>query len=82
MYAGAALGRVGLDFRPALPPLFESRILALFTQVHINEQTCGTSKHHPRKPPSSNCRPGLPALPPLAEFRIVTLFIRVDVTSM
>lgn len=33
MYAGGALGRVGLDFRAALPPLFESRILALFTQV-------------------------------------------------
>ena len=33
MYTGGALGRVGLDFRPALPPLFESRILSLFTKV-------------------------------------------------
>ena len=33
MYAGATLARVGLDFRAALPPMFESRILALFTQV-------------------------------------------------
>ena len=33
MYAGGALGRVGLDFRAALPPLFESCILGLFTQA-------------------------------------------------
>ena len=33
MYAGGALARVGLDFRAALPPLFEGRILQLFTQV-------------------------------------------------
>lgn len=33
MYAGSALSRVGLDFRALLPPLFEGRILQLFTQV-------------------------------------------------
>jgi len=45
MYAGGALGRVGLDFRAALPPLFESRILALFTQVWcsgvLRSASCG-----------------------------------------
>lgn len=36
MYAGAALSRVGLDFRAALPPLFESRVLLMFTRTVAN----------------------------------------------
>ncbi len=38
MYAGGALARVGLDFRAALPPLFEGRILQLFTQVRRHRE--------------------------------------------
>ena len=33
MYCGMSLGRVGMDFRPLLAPLFEARVLELFTQV-------------------------------------------------
>ena len=33
MYCGASLGRVGLDFRPLLAPLFEAAVLALYSQV-------------------------------------------------
>ena len=33
MYCGASLGRVGLDFRPLLAPLFEDAVLALYTKV-------------------------------------------------
>ena len=38
MYCGMSLGRVGLDFRGLLPPIFEACILELFTalvQVHL-----------------------------------------------
>ena len=31
MYCGMSLGRVGLDFRALLPPIFEACILSLFT---------------------------------------------------
>jgi hypothetical protein len=33
MYAGMSLGRVGLDFRPLLAPIFEARIMAMFSEV-------------------------------------------------
>lgn len=33
MYCGASLGRVGLDFRPLLVPLFEVAVMALYGQV-------------------------------------------------
>lgn len=33
MYCGGSLGRVGLDFRPLLAPLFEQAVLALYAQV-------------------------------------------------
>lgn len=33
MHAGLSLGRVGLDFRPALAPLFERRALEIFAQA-------------------------------------------------
>ncbi|KAI3435879.1 hypothetical protein D9Q98_001937 [Chlorella vulgaris] len=32
MYCGASLGRVGLDFRPLLAPLFEQAVVALYTK--------------------------------------------------
>ena len=31
MYCGMSLGRVGLDFRGLLPPIFEACVLNLFT---------------------------------------------------
>jgi hypothetical protein len=33
MYCGASLGRVGLDCRPLLAPLFEQAVLALYSRV-------------------------------------------------
>ncbi|KAL4458513.1 hypothetical protein ABPG75_013378 [Micractinium tetrahymenae] len=33
MYCGGSLGRVGLDFRPLLAPLFEQAVLALYTKA-------------------------------------------------
>lgn len=33
MYCGASLGRVGMDFRPLLVPLFESAVVELFKKV-------------------------------------------------
>lgn len=33
MYCGMSLGRVGLDFRGLLPPIFEACILGLFTSL-------------------------------------------------
>jgi hypothetical protein len=46
MYAGATLARVGLDFRAALLPMFESRILALFTQVPPPAADTGRNPEH------------------------------------
>ena len=33
MYCGMSLGRVGLDFRGLLPPIFEACILGLFSSL-------------------------------------------------
>lgn len=35
MYCGMSLGRVGLDFRPLLAPIFEEAVLAMFSQVGV-----------------------------------------------
>lgn len=35
MYCGGSLGRVGLDFRPLLAPLFEQAVLNLYAQVRF-----------------------------------------------
>ncbi|GAB4821913.1 hypothetical protein N2152v2_008959 [Parachlorella kessleri] len=39
MYCSMSLGRVGLDFRPLLAPLFEECILSLFSQTVLNSTT-------------------------------------------
>lgn len=62
MYAGAALSRVGLDFRAALPPLFESRILEMFTRtvasaVETAAATLETQKWLPSSSAARTCRP-------------------------
>lgn len=38
MHAGASLGRVGLDFRPAIAPLFEQAALSMF-ESHVKTST-------------------------------------------
>jgi len=38
MHAGASLGRVGLDFRPAIAPLFEQAALCIF-ESHVKTST-------------------------------------------
>lgn len=38
MYCGGSLGRVGLDFRPLLAPLFEQAVLAMFSKVGSREE--------------------------------------------
>uniref|UniRef100_A0A061RI15 Conserved oligomeric Golgi complex subunit 8 n=1 Tax=Tetraselmis sp. GSL018 TaxID=582737 RepID=A0A061RI15_9CHLO len=40
MYCGMSLGRVGLDFRPLLPPIFESCVANLFTMSLGNALDC------------------------------------------
>ena len=41
MYCGMSLGRVGLDFRGLLPPLFEAAALGLFrSSVQARRRQC------------------------------------------
>jgi len=48
MYCGASLGRVGLDFRPLVAPLFESAALRLFSSglASSNDALCSMLESH------------------------------------
>lgn len=46
MYCGGSLGRVGLDFRPLLAPLFEQAVLALYSRVR-GASAPGSAAHMP-----------------------------------
>lgn len=55
MYCGASLGRVGLDFRPLLAPLFEQAVLALYSKVRRGATRRGVPGFATSQPPTLRC---------------------------